>query len=179
MAMSGPYGGYRRSFCGAVRAQYWCRGGAWELRPRARHGAVLGRVLGAVQYLFGAQDRLSLHMSTTAFLAFAFSMPLARLLRLPAWGMRESNIKQARVTGAVAIVSGGLTKTHSSARRADREDLSSGMPTAWVFSVSVLGVASVWFRGRLRLSRRLRRASRVPRGSAPRRARPCSPCRPL
>lgn len=49
-------------------------------------------------------------MSTTAlFLAFAFWMPLARLLRLPAWGMRESNIKQARVTGAVAIVSGGLT----------------------------------------------------------------------
>ncbi|GFO80797.1 MAG: hypothetical protein A49_04240 [Methyloceanibacter sp.] len=118
-----------------------------ELTPRAlATGLVLGALLAPCNVYSGLKIGWSFNMSITALLlAFAFWVPLAQLLRLPAWGMLESNINQTAASAAAAITSSGLVAPIPALAVLTGGNLPLGMLTAWVFSVSFLGIWIGWY----------------------------------
>lgn len=118
-----------------------------ELTARALvTGLVLGAVLAPCNVYSGLKIGWSFNMSITALLiAFAFWVPLARLLKLPAWDMLESNINQTTASAAAAITSSGLVAPIPALALLTGENLPLGMLTVWVFSVSFLGVWIGWY----------------------------------
>ncbi len=121
--------------------------GARELTPRAlATGLILGALLAPCNVYSGLKIGWSFNMSITALLlAFAFWMPLARLFKLPSWGMLESNINQTTASAAAAITSSGLVAPIPALAILTGGNLPWAMLAAWVFAVSFLGVWIGWY----------------------------------
>jgi len=118
-----------------------------ELTPRALvTGLVLGALLAPCNVYSGLKIGWSFNMSITALLlAFAFWVPLSRLLKLPTWDMLESNINQTTASAAAAITSSGLVAPIPALAVLTGENLPWGTLAVWVFSVSFLGVWIGWY----------------------------------
>lgn len=118
-----------------------------ELTPRALvTGLLIGAVLTPTNVYSGLKIGWSFNLSITALLiAFAVWRPLARLCGLPAWQLHESNINQTAASSAASIVSGGLVAPIPAYLLLSGETLGLLPLTAWVFSVSFLGVWVAWF----------------------------------
>src|SRR5680860_651541 len=122
-------------------------GEARELTPRAlATGIVLGALLAPCNVYSGLKIGWSFNMSITALLlAFAFWVPLERLMGLAPWGMLESNINQTTASAAAAITSSGLVAPIPALAMMTGGNLPWPTLAAWVFAVSFLGVWVGWY----------------------------------
>ncbi len=120
---------------------------ARELTPRAlATGIVLGALLAPCNVYSGLKIGWSFNMSITALLlAFAFWVPLGRLMGLAPWGMLESNINQTTASAAAAITSSGLVAPIPALAMMTGGNLPWPTLAAWVFAVSFLGVWVGWY----------------------------------
>ena len=120
---------------------------ARELTCRALiTGMAIGAVLTPTNIYSGLKIGWSFNLSITALLiAFVFWRPVARLLRLPPWELHESNINQTAASAAASIISGGLVAPIPAYLLLTGDTLALAPLTAWVFSVSFLGVWVAWF----------------------------------
>lgn len=118
-----------------------------ELTPRAlATGLLLGALLAPCNVYSGLKIGWSFNMSITALLlAFAFWVPIARLLKRASWGMLESNINQTTASAAAAITSSGLVAPIPALAVMTGGNLHWAPLTVWVFSVSFLGVWIGWY----------------------------------
>ncbi|MHA1518059.1 MAG: OPT/YSL family transporter, partial [Alphaproteobacteria bacterium] len=118
-----------------------------ELTPRAlATGLLLGALLAPCNVYSGLKIGWSFNMSITALLlAFAFWVPIARLLKRAPWGMLESNINQTTASAAAAITSSGLVAPIPALAVMTGGNLHWAPLTVWVFSVSFLGVWIGWY----------------------------------
>jgi putative OPT family oligopeptide transporter len=123
------------------------QGHARELTPRAlATGIVLGALLAPCNVYSGLKIGWSFNMSITALLlAFAFWVPLGRLMGLAPWGMLESNINQTTASAAAAITSSGLVAPIPALAMMTGGNLPWPTLAAWVFAVSFLGVWVGWY----------------------------------
>ncbi|MEZ5829280.1 MAG: OPT/YSL family transporter [Hyphomicrobiales bacterium] len=118
-----------------------------ELTPRAlATGMILGALLAPCNVYSGLKIGWSFNMSITALLlAFAFWVPVTRLLGLAPWGVLESNINQTAASSAAAIVSSGLVAPIPALAMMTGGNLPWPTLAAWVFAVSFLGVWVGWY----------------------------------
>jgi len=126
--------------------------GGRELTLRAiATGVVLGALLAPCNVYSGLKIGWSFNMSITALLlAYAFWVPLCRLLGLSRWTLLESNINQTAASSAASIISGGLVAPIPALAMMTGGNLPWPTLVAWVFAVSFLGVWVGWYlRGRL------------------------------
>jgi len=123
------------------------RADARELTPRAlATGMILGALLAPCNVYSGLKIGWSFNMSITALLlAFAFWMPVTRLLGLAPWGVLESNINQTAASSAASIISSGLVAPIPALALMTGGNLPWPTLTAWVFAVSFLGVWVGWY----------------------------------
>jgi len=109
-------------------------------------GMLLGALLTPCNVYSGLKIGWSFNMSITVLLlAYAFWRPLARLTGAPAWQLHESNIAQTGASAAASIISGGLVAPIPAYLLITGETLAWPAMSAWVFSVSFLGVWVAWF----------------------------------
>jgi uncharacterized oligopeptide transporter (OPT) family protein len=118
-----------------------------ELTPRALGtGLLLGALLAPCNVYSGLKIGWSFNMSITALLlAFAFWVPISRLMGLSPWGMLESNINQTTASAAAAITSSGLVAPIPALALLTGGNLPWPTLAAWVFAVSFLGVWVGWY----------------------------------
>lgn len=136
-----------------------------ELTLRALFtGLVLGALLTPSNIYSGLKIGWSFNMSIIALLlGFAIWQALAARLGRPAWSRLESNITQTSASAAASIISSGLVAPIPAYTLITGESLPWGALTAWVFSVSLLGVWVAWY---LRPSLVAHSALRFPEGMA-------------
>ncbi|MEQ8663898.1 MAG: OPT family oligopeptide transporter [Gammaproteobacteria bacterium] len=118
-----------------------------ELTVRALvTGLVIGAVLTPTNVYSGLKIGWSFNLSITALLiAYAVWRPLTRRGTRPAWQLHESNIAQTAASSAASIVSGGLVAPIPAWLLISGDTIALLPLTAWVFSVSFLGVWVAWF----------------------------------
>jgi len=118
-----------------------------ELTPRALGtGLLLGALLAPCNVYSGLKIGWSFNMSITALLlAFAFWVPISRLMGLAPWGMLENNINQTTASAAAAITSSGLVAPIPALALLTGGNLPWPTLAAWVFAVSFLGVWVGWY----------------------------------
>ncbi|WP_120994962.1 OPT family oligopeptide transporter [Stutzerimonas urumqiensis] len=127
-------------------------------------GLVLGALLTPSNIYSGLKIGWSFNMSIIALLVgFAIWQGLAARLGGPRWSRLESNITQTSASAAASIISSGLVAPIPAYTLITGESLPWGALTAWVFSVSLLGVWVAWY---LRPSLIVRSALRFPEGMA-------------
>ncbi|WP_434457569.1 OPT/YSL family transporter [Stutzerimonas urumqiensis] len=127
-------------------------------------GLVLGALLTPSNIYSGLKIGWSFNMSIIALLVgFAIWQGLAARLGGPRWSRLESNITQTSASAAASIISSGLVAPIPAYTLITGESLPWGALTAWVFSVSLLGVWVAWY---LRSSLIVRSTLRFPEGMA-------------
>ncbi|WP_421683254.1 OPT/YSL family transporter [Stutzerimonas urumqiensis] len=127
-------------------------------------GLVLGALLTPSNIYSGLKIGWSFNMSIIALLVgFAIWQGLAARLGGPRWSRLESNITQTSASAAASIISSGLVAPIPAYTLITGESLPWGALTAWVFSVSLLGVWVAWY---LRPSLIVRSTLRFPEGMA-------------
>ena len=136
-----------------------------ELTARALvTGLLLGAVLTPSNIYSGLKIGWSFNMSIIALLVgFAFWQGLARSWRGADWTMQESNINQTTASSAASIISGGLVAPIPAYTLITGTQLDTLPLTAWVFSVSFLGIWIAWY---LRPSLIVQAQLRFPEGMA-------------
>ncbi|MGM3389360.1 OPT/YSL family transporter [Stutzerimonas stutzeri] len=136
-----------------------------ELTARALvTGLLLGAVLTPSNIYSGLKIGWSFNMSVIALLVgFAFWQGLARSWRGADWTMQESNINQTTASSAASIISGGLVAPIPAYTLITGAQLDTLPLTAWVFSVSFLGIWIAWY---LRPSLIVQAQLRFPEGMA-------------
>ncbi|MCJ0974853.1 OPT/YSL family transporter [Pseudomonas sp. PS1] len=136
-----------------------------ELTARALvTGLLLGAVLTPSNIYSGLKIGWSFNMSIIALLVgFAFWQGLARSWRGADWTMQESNINQTTASSAASIISGGLVAPIPAYTLITGAQLDTLPLTAWVFSVSFLGIWIAWY---LRPSLIVQAQLRFPEGMA-------------
>lgn len=109
-------------------------------------GVLLGAVLTPCNIYSGLKIGWSFNMSILALLlGYAFWRPAAHLAGVAAWGLKESNISQTAASAAASIISGGLVAPIPAHALLTGRTLPVTSLTAWVFSVSLLGVWVGWY----------------------------------
>jgi uncharacterized oligopeptide transporter (OPT) family protein len=127
-------------------------------------GLLLGALLTPSNIYSGLKIGWSFNMSIIALLVgFSVWQSLARAFRLPAWSLHESNINQTTASSAASIISSGLVAPIPAYTLITGQQLDSLPLTAWVFSVSFLGVWVAWY---LRPSLIVEAQLRFPEGMA-------------
>jgi uncharacterized oligopeptide transporter (OPT) family protein len=118
-----------------------------ELTVRAvLTGVLIGAVLTPCNVYSGLKIGWSFNMSITALLlAYAFWQPLGRFSSIPRWTLHESNINQTAASSAASIISGGLVAPIPAYLILTGETLAWMPMSAWVFSVSFLGIWVAWY----------------------------------
>ncbi len=117
-----------------------------ELSPRALiTGVLLGALLAPCNVYSGLKIGWSFNMSIAALLAgLAFWRVAERAARAPQWTLKESNISQTAASAAASIVSGGLVAPIPAYTLITGRGFDAWALTAWVFTVSFLGVWVAW-----------------------------------
>ncbi len=127
-------------------------------------GVLLGALLTPSNIYSGLKIGWSFNMSIIALLVgFSLWQGLAGRFGLPGWGQLESNITQTTASSAASIVSSGLVAPIPAFTLITGQQLALLPLTAWVFSVSFLGIWVAWY---LRPSLILRAGLRFPEGVA-------------
>lgn len=127
-------------------------------------GLLLGALLTPSNIYSGLKIGWSFNMSIIALLiGFAAWQTLARCFRWPDWSLHESNINQTTASSAASIISSGLVAPIPAYTLITGEQLGSLPLTAWVFSVSFLGIWVAWY---LRPSLIIEAQLRFPEGMA-------------
>ncbi len=104
-------------------------------------GMVLGAILVPCNVYSGLKIGWSFNMSiTAALLSLGFWQVMQRLLGTPTWGMLENNINQTSASSAASIVSAGLVAPIPALTLLTGEQLSWGVLSVWMLSVSLIGV---------------------------------------
>lgn len=119
-----------------------------ELSLRAAlTGALLGILLTPSNVYAGLKIGWSFNMSIIALLVgFVFWRGVAaRTRKGPAWTLHESNINQTVASAAASVVSGGLVAPIPAYTLLTGQALPAVPMTAWVFSVSFLGIWIAWY----------------------------------
>lgn len=127
-------------------------------------GLLLGALLTPSNIYSGLKIGWSFNMSIIALLVgFAIWQTLARAFRWPAWSLHESNINQTAASSAASIISSGLVAPIPAYTLITGQQLDALPLTAWVFSVSFLGIWVAWY---LRPSLIVEAQLRFPEGMA-------------
>jgi putative OPT family oligopeptide transporter len=127
-------------------------------------GLLLGALLTPSNIYSGLKIGWSFNMSIIALLVgFAVWQSLARVFRWPAWSLHESNINQTAASSAASIISSGLVAPIPAYTLITGQQLDALPLTAWVFSVSFLGIWVAWY---LRPSLIVEAQLRFPEGMA-------------
>lgn len=127
-------------------------------------GLLLGALLTPSNIYSGLKIGWSFNMSIIALLVgFAIWQTLARAFRWPAWSLHESNINQTAASSAASIISSGLVAPIPAYTLITAQQLDALPLTAWVFSVSFLGIWVAWY---LRPSLIVEAQLRFPEGMA-------------
>lgn len=127
-------------------------------------GLLLGALLTPSNIYSGLKIGWSFNMSIIALLVgFAIWQSLARVFRWPVWSLHESNINQTAASSAASIISSGLVAPIPAYTLITGQQLDALPLTAWVFSVSFLGIWVAWY---LRPSLIVEAQLRFPEGMA-------------
>jgi uncharacterized oligopeptide transporter (OPT) family protein len=119
-----------------------------ELSLRAAlTGVLLGILLTPSNVYAGLKIGWSFNMSIIALLVgFVFWQGVAaRVRKGPSWTLHESNINQTVASAAASVISGGLVAPIPAYTLMTGEALPAVPMTAWVFSVSFLGIWIAWY----------------------------------
>ncbi|MEX2480060.1 MAG: OPT/YSL family transporter, partial [Gammaproteobacteria bacterium] len=109
-------------------------------------GIAIGALLTPTNVYAGLKIGWSFNLSITALLiGYAFWRPITHTFGGAAWDRYESNISQTAASSAASIISGGLVAPIPAYLILTGETLHLVPMTAWVFSVSFLGVWVAWF----------------------------------
>lgn len=110
-------------------------------------GVLLGILLTPSNVYAGLKIGWSFNMSIIALLiGYGFWQGLgARFRQAPPWTLHESNISQTVASAAASIISGGLVAPIPAYTMLTGDALSALPLTAWVFSVSFLGIWIAWY----------------------------------
>lgn len=118
-----------------------------ELTLRAlMTGLTIGAVLTPTNVYAGLKIGWSFNLSITALLiGYAFWRPFTSRFGGTVWERYESNISQTAASAAASIISGGLVAPIPAYLILTGDTLKLLPLTAWVCSVSLLGVGVAWF----------------------------------
>ena len=110
-------------------------------------GVLLGILLTPSNVYAGLKIGWSFNMSIIALLVgFVYWQGLAaRVRKGPFWTLHESNISQTVASAAASVISGGLVAPIPAYTLLTGEALPPAPMTAWVFSVSFLGIWIAWY----------------------------------